>query len=165
MDSPDESLEDFNQRKSEYIKEKLGIIKQLQELQNKQDELILQLLKLNKPTKGPPEFWTLCQSSKEQVCRQLQGLLPGHCDYEIDHSKYQHISGFTAGRIVTKSGVKWTEPILSEDIEHVQRTQEEQNYQFQKILKPNYKSESDLEREACPGFRTPLRCFEDDDSW
>ena len=83
MENSDESLEDFNQWKSEYIKEKSGIVKWLQELQNEQDELLLQLLKLNKPTKGPPEFWTLCHSSQERVCRQLQGLLPGHCDYEI----------------------------------------------------------------------------------
>ena len=98
------------------------------------------------------------------MARQLQegGLEP----YEVDHSRYQHVSSWNKelGKIVSSEedfreciiitpGVEWDEPILSENIEHVQELQDDQDYLFQKIIKPDYKSKDDLEREARPGFR------------
>ena len=157
-----ESSEDFNQRKSDYIKQKSGIVKRLQELQNKQDELLSQLIKLNKPTKGPPEFWRLKSGSEERVRRQLQGPAPGHCDYEIDHSKFTHVSGWTEGRIVIKTGVKWTEPIHPWKIERAQVLQIEQHDLFEKIIKPNYKSKEEIEYEANLRFK---RLDSDEESW
>ena len=157
-----ESSEDFNQRKSDYIKQKSGIVKQLQELQNKQDELLSELATLNKPTKGPPEFGDLSHRSQRVARRQLQGLEPGHCNYEIDNCKFKHISGWSEGRIVIKTGVKWTEPIHPWKIERAQVLQIEQHDLFEKIIKPNYKSKEEIEYEANLRFK---RLDSDEESW
>ena len=116
------------------------------------------------------------------MARQLGGkgtgpYPPGPCDYEIDHRRYQHVSSWNKelDKIVSTkedhreciivTPVEWDEPILSENIEHVQELQDDQDYLLQKILKPNYKSKADLEREARPGFRGHHYGDSDEDSW
>ena len=163
MENTDKSSEDFNQRKSNYIQQKSGIVKRLQELQNEQGELLSQLIKLSKPTRGPPEWEDLSHRPQHVVRRQLlQGLEPGHCNYEIDNSKLKHISGWSEGRIVIKTGVKWTEPIHPWKIERAQVLQIEQHDLFEKIIKPNYKSKEDIEFKANCRFK---HLDSDEDSW
>ena len=124
-----ESQEDFNQRKSIYIQQKSDLVNKLRDLVDKQHKLLTEIATLRKPTRTPPEeYYYLSRSSQDRIRRILEGPEPGDCDYEIDNSKSTHEAGWTSGRIVLKTGVKWTKSIDHSLIESTKIMQDEQRY-------------------------------------
>ena len=161
-----ESQEDFDKRKSIYIQQKTVLTNRLQHLVNEQNKVLDEIAALKKPTIKPPtEFYRLPRGTQEDIRRILEGTEEGDCDYEIDHSKYTHVPGWTPGRVVLKTDTKWTKSIewLLEDGREI--LDNEQSYLINRLIRPNYKTEEQIEREKKhKPYGSDVR-DSDDESW
>ena len=106
-----ESQEDFDKRNSIYIQQKTVLINKLQHLVDEQNKVLDEIAVLRRPTTPPKEFNWLPRGIQDEIQKILEGREEGECDYEIDHSKFTHVPGWTPGRVVLKSNVEWTESI------------------------------------------------------
>ena len=160
-----ESQEDFDKRKSIYIQQKTVLTDKLQHLVDEQNRVLNKIAALRKPTIKPPEeFGRLPRGIQEEIQKILEGTEEGDCDYEIDHSKFTHVPGWTPGRVVLKSDVEWTksiEWILEESREILD---EHQSYLINRLIRPNYKTKEQIEREKKRKYKH-LTIDSDEESW
>ena len=161
-----ESQEDFDKRKSIYIQQKTVLTDKLQHLVDEQNRVLDEIAALRKPTIKPPEeYYQLHPDSQEEIRKILEGTAEGDCDYEIDHSKCTHIPRWVPGRIVLKPGVVGTKSIewLLEDGREI--LDSEQSYLINRLIRPNYKTEEQIEREKKrKPYGSDIR-DSDDESW
>ena len=143
-----ESQEDFDKRKSIYIQQKTVLTDKLQRLVDDQNQVLDEIAALRKPTIKPPEeFGRLPHGIQEEIRRILEGTEEGDCDYEIDHSKFTHVPGWTPGRVVLKSNTKWTKSIEWLLVEGREILDNEQSYLINRLIRPDYKTKEQIERE------------------
>jgi hypothetical protein len=133
---------------------------------DEQNRVLYEIAALRKPTLKPPEeYYQLHPESQEEIRRILEGTEEGDCDYEIDHSKFTHVPGWTPGRVVLKTDTKWTKSIewLLEDGRGI--LDNEQSYLINRLIRPNYKTKEQIKREKKrKPYGSDVR-DSDDESW
>ena len=159
-----ESQEDFDKRKSIYIQQKTVLTDKLQHLVDEQNRVLDEIAALRKPTIKPPEeFGWLPRGIQEEIRKILEE--GGDCDYEIDHSKFTHVPGWTPGRVVLKTDTKWTKSIEWLLVDSREILDNEQSYLINRLIRPNYKTEEQIEREKKrKPYGSDIR-DSDDESW
>ena len=158
-----ESQEDFDQRKSIYIQQKTILVDRLKYLVDEQNKVLDEIAALRKPTLKPPvDYYYLSCESQEHIRRILEGTEEGDCDYEIDHSKFTHVPGWTPGRVVLKTDTKWTKSIEHLLFDGREILDNEQSYLINRIIRPDYKTKEEIEQAKKRKFN---RLDSDEESW
>jgi len=161
-----ESQEDFDKRKSIYIQQKTVLTDRLQHLVNEQNKVLDEIAALKKPTIKPPtEFGWLPRGTQEDIRRILMEGEEGECDFVLDKSEATIKDGWTNGKIILKTDTKWTKSIEWLLVDSREILDEHQSYLINRLIRPNYKTEEQIEREKKrKPYGSDIR-DSDDESW
>jgi hypothetical protein len=155
MENRPETLEEFEQRKSEYIHQKAALASKLRALIDKQDEVLLEIAKLRRPLQGPAEdFCYVDRYQQEHIRRILNGEAEEEerrdCIYrdfgeEVCHCADSYCLGHE-NRIEVKQGARRTESIYHSNLQDgIETVQNEQRYVLNNLDNPKYLTETEKE--------------------
>ena len=162
-----ETPEEFEKRKSNYIREKKELVDEMIRLSEEQDKVLAKIATLRKPVFGPPELWRLRGEAYERVRKILYEGAEGECDYYLEKSEALAKRGYINGKIRPKPEIRQTEAIIHGWLyDSIEIREEWQSYVLPKLANPRHKSESERKRiEERKRKRPDSPIYDSEDSW